>query len=129
MHIPHLLLSSGIVERTNGLLKHVLKPQNSRWPAQLSDAIAKVSSCWGVNGCPRLTTLCPKPPFLLLGKRETKDPIKPLHRARQCVLVDLPMVGEVPLTLKTPLNLFVCIATNAHGRDHQINTRWIVPSF
>jgi len=62
------------------------------------------------------------------GKR-TKDPTTPSHHPRQPILVDLPMVGEVPLILKTLLNLYAWTATDAHGKDDWMNTRCIVPSF
>lgn len=76
MHIPHLLLSSGIVERTNGLLKHVLKPQNSRWPAQLSDAIAKVSSCCGGEWMPQAHHTLSQTPFATPGEKGHKGSCK-----------------------------------------------------
>ena len=126
-HTCYYPQTNGIGERTNRLLKCVLRPHNSGWPACLPDAVVKANSCWGVNGCPRLTAFCPKPPSP--GKKETKDPVKTLHFPGQPILVNLPAVGEVPLTLKTPFNLHTWVATDTHRRDHQINTRWIVPPF
>ena len=72
---------------------------------------------------------CPKPPSILPGKREDKDPTNPLRYPGQPVLVDLPTVGQVPLTLKTPVSTYAWVATDAHGKDHQIHTQWIVPAF
>lgn len=128
-HTPYYPQANGIVERTNGLLKHALKLHSAGWPARLPDAVAKVNNRWGKNGCPKLTAFCPKPPSSLPGKREDEDPEKPLHYPGQPVLADLPTIGEVPLTLKTPLNLYTWVATDAHGKDHRIHTRWIIPSF
>ena len=126
---PYYPQANGIVERTNGLLKRALKPHDAGWPTWLPDAVPKINSRWGTNGCPRLTAFCPRPPSLLPGEKNQKDSSNLLHYLEQPVLVDLPAVGEVPLTLKTPLNLYAWIATDAHGKEHKINTRSMVPSF
>lgn len=103
-HTHYYPQANGIVERTNGLLKPVLKLHSAGWPARLPDAVAKVNNRWGKNRCPKLTAFCPEPHSLLPGKREGKNPVKPLHYPGQPVLVDLPTIGEVPLILKTPLS-------------------------
>ncbi|KAK4829695.1 hypothetical protein QYF61_006070 [Mycteria americana] len=46
-HTPYYPQANGIVERTNGLLKHTLKPHDPGWPGRLRDAITKVNSRWG----------------------------------------------------------------------------------
>lgn len=96
---------------------------------QLSEAVTKVNDHWGVNGCPLITAFCPKSPSLLPEMRETEDARDVLHHSGQPVLVELPNVGQVPLVLKTPFNKYTWVATDAHGREHKINTRWIVLSF
>lgn len=70
----------------------------------------------------------PKPPSILPGREENKSSVGLLYNPGQPVLVDLPTVGQVPLTLKTSLNVYSWIATNAHGKEHKFNTRWILPS-
>lgn len=47
--------ASGIVERTNGLLKWFLRPQDPKVPDQLWDTVTKVSDPWRISGCPWLT--------------------------------------------------------------------------
>ncbi|KAF1542199.1 hypothetical protein FQV10_0007981, partial [Eudyptes schlegeli] len=58
-HTPYYPQANGIVERTNGLLKRILRPHNSGWPARLPDADKRIAEMGGVNGCPRLTAFCP----------------------------------------------------------------------
>ena len=128
-HTPYYPQANRVVERSNGLLKCILRPHDPGWSARIPDAIARVNGQWGINGCPRLTPFCPTTSFLLPGEREEKDPIKPLQYPGQPVLVYLPTVGEVPLTLKTLRNACSWVAVDAHGKEHKINTSWIVPSF
>jgi len=85
----------------------------------------------------------PDPPSLLPGKREIKDLVKAPHYPGQPILVDLPVVGEVLLPVKarrkrkkkrrggegTLRALYAWRATDAHRKDHQVNTRWTAPSF
>ena len=114
---------------TPGLLKRTLRPHNPGWARRISDAVTKVNGRWGVNGCPRLAAFCPNPPSLLPGTGENKKPRNPLYYPGQPVLVDLPTVGQIPLVLKASKNLYAWVATDAHGKDHRIHARWILPSF
>lgn len=63
------------------------------------------------------------------GSQPSVPGLSPLHCPGQPVLVNLRTIGTVPLTLKTPVNLYAWTATDAHGKDHRIHTRWVVPSF
>ena len=51
-HTPYYPQANGIVECTNGLLKRALRPQDPAWAQRISDAVTKVNSPWGINGCP-----------------------------------------------------------------------------
>lgn len=99
-HTPYYPQANGIVERTNSLLKHFLKPHEPGWFMRLSEAVTKVNDGWGVNGCPWITVFCPKPPSLLAEARETEDVKVPLHHSGQYVLVELP--SGSPLGIKNP---------------------------
>jgi len=49
--------------------------------------------------------------------------------ARQSVLVKMPQIGAVPMALVTPKNPCAWEVKDCSGKIHQINTRWIPPSF
>lgn len=42
------------------------------------------------------------------------------------MLVELLTIGKVPLVLDTPLNKHTWRARDAYGKEHKINTRWII---
>lgn len=88
-----------------------------------------VNDRWGVNGCPKITAFCPTAPSIIPSLQGPNDSKNPAHYPGQPVLVDLPTVGEVPLVLKTPLNKYAWVASDALGREHRIHTCWIIPSF
>ncbi|KAF4804444.1 hypothetical protein TURU_007906 [Turdus rufiventris] len=128
-HTPYYPQANGIVERTNGLLKRLLKLQETGWDLRLWKAVKGINDRWGVNRCPKITAFCPKAPNIIHVLRGTNDPKNPGHYPGQPVLVDLPTVGEVPLVLKPPLNEKAWVATNTMGKELRISTNWIVPSF
>jgi len=65
-----------------------------------------------------------KPPLV-----KTPYPDKPREEGMcRRTLVKLPTVGEVPLVLAAPLNKYVWKAKDSLGKEHKINTQWIMPS-
>lgn len=83
----------------------------------------------GVNSCPKITAFYPTPPSIVPSLQGPDDPNNPSHYPGQPVLVDLPTVGQVPLVLKTSLNKYAWVASDALGKEHRIHARWIIPSF
>ena len=80
--------------------------------------MTRVNDCWGVNGCPQITAFCPKASSILPGEYETKNPVSPLQYPGQPLLAELPAIGQVPLVLKTPINIYAWVATDAHRKEH-----------
>ena len=101
-HTPDYPQDNGVMERTNRLLKRALRPHDAGWVSRVPQAVYRISSRWGANGWPRLLVFCPVPPSFVPGTKGSKDPVHLLHYAGQPVLGELPTVGQVPLTLKTP---------------------------
>lgn len=128
-HTPYSPQANGIVERTDGLLKRFLKPQNSNWTERLWDAVKTVHDRWGVNGCPRLTAFYPQPPSLIPATSKPTGNQKPARVPGQPVLVELPTAGAVPMVLAAPLNMHTWKAKDASGKEHKISSRWIIPTF
>jgi len=128
-HTPYYPQANGIVGRTNGLPKRLLKPQKSRWAEQEGDAVTSINSHWGTNGCPKIAALYPKAPTTMLAPHDSDCPIEPSYFPGQPVLVKLPMVEAVSLVLDTPINKYTWKAKDASGKTHKIHTKWIIPSF
>lgn len=128
-HTPfHYPQAKGILERTKRFLKGLLKPREGNWDVRLWEAVKRVNSRWGVNGCPKITAFCPTAPSIIPLLRRPDDSKSPAHYPGQPVLVDLPTVGEVALVLKTPLKKYAWVASDALGKEHWINTCWIILS-
>ena len=128
-HTPYYPQANRIVERMNGLLKRFHKPHRSGWAERLWDAVTSVNSRWGMNGCPKITAFCPKAPTIMPAPYGPDPPKSLSHFPSQPVLVKLPTVETVPLLLETLINKYAWKAKDAYGKEHKINTRWIIPSF
>lgn len=126
---PHYPQANRIVERTNGLLKRFLKPQNPGRATRIQKALTLVNSWWGKFGSPKITAFCPGPPTILPTPQGPDHPKTPLYYPSQPVLVKIPTVGDVPLVLDTLLNEYTWKAKHAVGTEGKIDTWWITPSF
>ncbi|KAK4819789.1 hypothetical protein QYF61_011389 [Mycteria americana] len=127
-HTPYYPQANGIVECTNGLVKHFANTHEPGWHLRLYDAIYQLNNRWSGDGCPKVKAFC-----VLTNTITQRVPPKPGEYSTgfytgQPVLVKMPQIGIVPMVLTTPKNPYAWEAKDCSGKVHRISTQWISPS-